>query len=277
MISTPAAKEEVNKTTQGTNTQEPRVEAKIQGTKEVSADSNQDPDQTFTVEFTDENYAKNITQKQTKVAEEIPRIDSNTPADKVKADNEKYEVQKNQKLTFGHYREIAGTIIHIMDVGASSALNFIARDTARQAYAMHKSDKDALIEQLAIILCKYQSKFSSEFAFLLLLLAIYTGPAMAAFRRRKENLAEENKSDTKKQNEKAWERHEPMSKTAAEVTKEIKNEVKTAKEEITGSPAEVIESLGKGASITKTERPPISKDPNIRSGKRRQGKQSKVS
>lgn len=239
-------------------------QSQVKGSKEVPLDSKNKGDETVNVDFVDDAYSNNMASKQTKTADDLPKIDPSTPADKVRAQTQQYEQEKSKTLTFKHYQEIAEFLIHIMDVGMSNALNFIAKDTARSAYTLPAADKKSLSDQLALILCKYQSKFSIEFTFLLAVIVIYSGPVMAAFRKKKEN-ASQPKSEAKKEHpDKAYKRHVPMSEPVPEKKEPVPEPVKKTVEM-----PPVIEEGSTVKITTPVTRPPVRR-------RRRRGGQPKA-
>lgn len=206
--------------------QEQIKEPEIKGTKQIHVDEKKITDETVQMDFVDSAYGADMSSKQTKIADDAPKIDPNTPADKVRDQVKQYEEGKTKTLTFKHYQEIAEFLIHIMDVGMSNALNWIAKDTARQAYTLPAQDKKSLSDQFALILCKYQSKMSIEFTFLLALVVIYSGPVMTALRKKKENAALPTAQAKIDNPDKAYVRHIPMSKPVDEIKKVQQEELK---------------------------------------------------
>lgn len=178
---------------------QPLQEERKKIVKEVPVNIEKNSDEKVPIEFDDSSMGESYSAKQTKIADEPPKIDPTTPASKVREDIARYEKDKVEKLTFKDFQDIAKFLINLFDTGLSTLLNFIGKDTARQVYQLTEPDKRTLSDQLALILCKYQAKFSIEFTFLLAIIVMYSGPTMAAFKNRKKNGSTSSSTENEKQ------------------------------------------------------------------------------
>lgn len=156
--------------------------------KTISIDlENIEEPESVQMEFTDDEETANAHAKtQTKISkDDSDLIDPNTPIDKVQRDVAEYEQSKSGTLQYKDLKQMATFIITLIDTALSTAFRLFARDTSSSAYAMPAENKKLLIEQLALILGKYQSKFKIEFVFFSSLLVLYAPAAISAFNNRK--------------------------------------------------------------------------------------------
>lgn len=208
------------------NKEEKKPEQKIR-TQEISSDESVNEPQSVKVSFMDEETVTKFAGEQTKKSTDNGfSIDENSSTEDVNKHISDYEDGKSAKLEYKDFLKFAEFIINLIDIGFSTALNWFARDTAVTAYTLPSPNKKILIEQLALILSKYQTKFKVEFLFLISLVVMYSAPAMAAYQMRKDKL------NTRKQPEKTpdqpYYKHD-SSKTELEktiVTEKIVDEPK---------------------------------------------------
>lgn len=156
--------------------------------KEIPVDAKEDQPQNVRVDFQEEDFASQYASQQTHNSDEDNGIDPNTPADKLQEDIADYEESKTKKYEYKDFVKMAEFIITLIDTGLSMTLNWWAKDSASSAYSMPASNKKLLIDQLALILAKYQTKFSIEFTFFVGLVLLYAPAALAANKNRKQNI-----------------------------------------------------------------------------------------
>lgn len=156
--------------------------------KEIPVDNHEEETQTHIVDFQEEDLASEYASKQTKASEDKGNgINPNASAEDLQKGIADYEASKSGKLEYKDFYKISEFIITMLDTTVSSALNWFAKDTASSAYSLPASNKKLLTEQLALVLAKYQTKFSIEFTFFMGLILLYAPSFLAAFSRRKEN------------------------------------------------------------------------------------------
>lgn len=154
--------------------------------KEIEVDLNDEPE-TMQVDFEDETLANSFASKSTKPSQNSPKIDENKPIDEIQKEVADYEANKSGKLEYKDLLKQAEFFINLFDTGISTLFNFIARGSHASDYKMVASDKKLLIEQLALILAKYQSKFKIEYTFFLGLIIMYAPMTVAAMQNRKKS------------------------------------------------------------------------------------------
>jgi len=107
------------------------------------------------------------------------------------------EEQKSQQFKPKDYEEVASMVVNVIDMLLSSLLKWWAKDSSDTAYSLNKAKKDTVSYQLTLIMIKHQKKWSIEFMFILTILAIYSGPVIAANSHRKKVNSGEIKGRTK--------------------------------------------------------------------------------
>lgn len=156
--------------------------------RKISIDPNEDveEDENVQAEFEEEDvatlFAAQPTRENQDKASEIP---GNTSAEDVKKQVLDYEESKSGKLEYKDLKQYATFIVTLIDVSFSSLFKLLARDSARSVYELSKANKDILIEQLTLILAKYQSRFKVEFMFFISLVIMYAPAGIEAFKNRK--------------------------------------------------------------------------------------------
>lgn len=156
--------------------------------RQIPVDSKEEEAQSVKVDFQEEDLASEFASKQTKTSSDQGTIDPNTSADKLQKDILDYENSKSGKLEYKDFLKIAEFLITLIDTSVSTALNWWAKDTSSTAYSLPASNRKLLTEQLALILAKYQSKFSIEFMFFMGLIVMYAPSFMASMANRKTNM-----------------------------------------------------------------------------------------
>lgn len=186
-------KEEINKT----SSPESQGENK---NKKVSLDPNEDieDDEPLQAEFEEESAANSFASQPTK-ENKSEDIDPHMSAEEVQRQTLEFESSRSGKLEYKDLKQTAEFIITLMDTALSTAFKLIARDTSSSAYSMPAPNKKILIEQLALILSKYQAKFKIEFLFFMGLIVLYAPMGIAAVKHRKittpkKKVVEEKKS-----------------------------------------------------------------------------------
>lgn len=155
--------------------------------KIISFDKKQEEIPTMKVNFQDEDLASEFAAQSTKTSTDEEAINPNKPADEIRDEVREYEKSKSSKMEYKDLLKTAEFLINLIDTAISTGLNFLAKDSAVQAYSMPSSNKKLLTEQLALILSKYQSKFSVEFLFFSGLIVLYAPLAIGAVKNRKIN------------------------------------------------------------------------------------------
>lgn len=190
--------------------------------KTISIDlENIEEPESVQMEFTDDEETANAHAKtQTKISkDDSDPIDPDTPIDKVQRDVAEYEQSKSGTLQYKDLKQMATFIITLIDTAFATAFRLFARDTSSSAYAMPAENKKLLIEQLALILGKYQSKFKIEFVFFSSLFVLYAPAAISAFNKRKEtSKIKKVKPEDRKEN--PWYKRDP-EKVAEKVEEKI--------------------------------------------------------
>lgn len=200
------------------------------GSKSIPVDSKEDEIQNVDIDFQTEDLASEYVKKETKQSSDSKSsIDPNTPVDKLQDDIKSYEQNKSGKLEYKDFVRFAEFIITLIDTTVSTALNWWAKDTSINAYSLPSQNRKLLIEQLALILAKYQSKFSIEFMFLMGLFVLYAPAAISANKRKKEIAISKRRIDRqerqveKKPNESHY-RHNPDKYNPEQDVKEPEKE-----------------------------------------------------
>lgn len=153
-----------------------------QKTKDIPVDFGDDENDSVPVDFQSEDVANAFASKPTKDNRHSETIDSNSSTDKIRDDIRSYEESKVSKMEYKDFLKISEFVMKLIDTSISSALNWIAKDTSSSAYSIEAESRKMLSEQLALILTKYQQKFSIEFLFFMGLIVIYTPPTIAAIK-----------------------------------------------------------------------------------------------
>ncbi len=149
---------------------------------------NEKKDESVSIDFMSGNYAEENVSKTTKKSEapiDEPKSESGKTIKEVQAEIQEVEDTKNKELKPQDYEEIGSFAINIVDFLMSSLLKWWAKDSSDSAYTLAEPKKKVLTSQLSLILIKHQQKWSIEFLFLLTIVAIYSGPVMAAREHRK--------------------------------------------------------------------------------------------
>lgn len=97
----------------------------------------------------------------------------------------KEEEEKSNSFKPSDYEEIAKMLVNIIDMLMSSLLKWFAKDTSDTAYSLNAKKKDTVSYQLTLIMIKHQKKWSIELMFILTVIAVYSGPFLAARSHRK--------------------------------------------------------------------------------------------
>lgn len=105
--------------------------------------------------------------------------------DEVKAEIAQEEHEQSTKFKAQDYEEIALIIVDVFDMLMAALLRWYAKDTSDQPYSLTKRKKERVAYNLSLLLIKHQKKWSIEFMFCLTLIAIYSGPVLAARDHRK--------------------------------------------------------------------------------------------
>lgn len=93
-----------------------------------------------------------------------------------------------EEYTLEYFEDIATIIITLIDSLVSGGLKWWARSKSSDLeFSLAKPKQDKLIRQLSRILMKYQAKFSLEFMFLIMVIAMYAPGVIKARNYRKEN------------------------------------------------------------------------------------------
>lgn len=169
-------------------------------TTTIPVEETKDEEENIQVDFQDENSANQFASKQTKPSSDTTTndgIDPHTSQEDLQKQVLDYENSKSGKLEYKDFLQFSEFIINLIDITVSTALNWFAKDTGNNAYSLPAPNKKLLIQQLALILSKYQSKFKIEFIFFMGLVVMYSGPAITAWNTRKEKIKLNPKKDTK--------------------------------------------------------------------------------
>ena len=146
-------------------------------------------DEHVSINFMDDDFVSEDLNKQTKKSEaptnEEIKEQSHKSIKDVQQEIKELEDDKNKDLKPQDYEEISSLIINIIDFLMSALLKWWAKDSSDTAYSLNEQKKKTLSSQLSLILIKHQQKWSIEFLFLLTIIAIYSGPVMAAKANRK--------------------------------------------------------------------------------------------
>lgn len=188
--------------------------------KKVSIDPNEEVEEEEVIhaEFEEEAETNKFAAQSTK-PNDTPGgddIDHNTSIDDVRKGVEAYENSKSGKLEYKDLKSTAEFIITLLDTTMSTFFKILAKDTARQAYEMPAANKRLLVEQLALVLSKYQAKFKIEFMLFMGIIVLYAPMAIESIRRRKQS----NKL-SKKENKKIDSTLEKMKNIVEDQTKNI--------------------------------------------------------
>lgn len=194
----------------------------------ISLDKKEEESPTIRVNFSDEDFENEFASASTKINKD-EEINPNTSADDIKNQVLDYEKGKSSKMEYKDLLKTAEFLINLIDTAISTGLNFLAKDSSISAYAMPKENKKLMTEQLALILSKYQSKFSVEFLFFSGLLVLYAPLAVGAVKNRKKEKKserresrEENVVQERKPNEAYYRNDSAVSSPVVEVVKEVK-------------------------------------------------------
>lgn len=169
---------------------------------EINPDEEIDEEENIQATFEDENIANKFASEATKTNDIEEAIPDNMSAEEVRSQVESYEASKSGKLEYKDLKQTAEFLITLLDTALSTAFKVFARDTSITAYSIPAPNKKLLIEQLALILAKYQSKFKVEFLFFLGLIVLYAPMGVKAFQTRKLT-SPKKKVDTKLLDKKA--------------------------------------------------------------------------
>jgi len=142
-----------------------------------------------TIDFMNNDYINEDVKKQTKKSEapvdEVKNVGEHKTIADVQQEIKDLEDEKNKELKPKDYEEIASLVINIIDFLMSALLKWWGKDSSDAAYSLNEQKKKVLVNQLSLILIKHQQKWSIEFLFILTLIAVYSGPVMAAQANRK--------------------------------------------------------------------------------------------
>lgn len=152
---------------------------------EINTDEEIDEEENIQAEFEDESIANKFASQATKVNEVEEQIPDNTPIEDIQKQVSDYEASRSGKLEYKDLKQTAEFLITLIDTALSTAFKLFARDTSVTAYSIPAPNKKLLVEQLALILAKYQSKFKVEFLFFMGLIVIYAPVAIKSFQTRK--------------------------------------------------------------------------------------------
>lgn len=167
--------------------------------RKISIDPNEDveEDENVQAEFEEEDAATLFAAQPTRENQDKTEIPGNTSAEEVKKQVLEYEESKSGKLEYKDLKQYATVIVTLIDVSFSTLFKLFARDSARSVYELSKPNKEILIEQLTLILAKYQSRFKVEFMFFISLIIMYAPAGVEAFKNRKLTNKALQKKDTK--------------------------------------------------------------------------------
>lgn len=204
------------------------------GTKQVDTDTSKKSNDPVEVDFMGSDFAQQQASQPTKESDDyVPKISGDKPLNEVKKEINDFETNKDNNLTFKDFTQLAGFLIGLFDGAISIALNWFAGDTSSSYYALSKPQKQQLTEQLAMILCKYQVKFKIEFMLFLSIVVMYSAPALAAVKKRKETKGVRPARQRIKTEEKKPEKEKvkETTKKTEESLEEIKSKLELKKEE----------------------------------------------
>lgn len=176
MIAKPKVKEEIE-----------LDDSELLDSRDIPVDVKDDEPQTQRVDFQEEDLASQFASQQTKPSKDEGGIDPNTPADTLQKDILDYENSKSGKMEYKDFLKFSEFLITLIDTAISTGLRWFAKDTSSSAYSMPSANRKLLVEQLALILAKYQAKFSIEFMFFMGLIIMYAPAFIAAAKNRKDN------------------------------------------------------------------------------------------
>lgn len=215
-----------------TKTASPQNETEKIGTKHVNADQSKKSNEPVEVDFMGADFAKQQASQPTKESDDyVPKISGDKPLNEVKKEINDFENNKDNNLTFKDFTQLAGFLIGLFDGAISIALNWFAGDTSSSYYALSKPQKQQLTEQLAMILCKYQVKFKIEFMLFLSIVVMYSAPAIAAAKKRKETKGVRPARQRIKTEEKKSEKEKQKEETKKEII-DLKEDTKQNPDEI---------------------------------------------
>lgn len=157
--------------------------------KKIEIDPNEEVDDNEPIQasFESEEVTNNFASQPTKESEtgSSEKIDPNTSAEDIQNQVNAYEASKSGKLEYKDLLQTATFIITLVDTSMSTMFKLIAKDTSASAYSMPAPNKKLLIEQLALVLAKYQSKFKIEFMLFMSFVVMYAPMAIESVRVRK--------------------------------------------------------------------------------------------
>lgn len=160
----------------------------VSKTKQIRIDEEPIEDETVTVSFQDEELASHFATKQTKVSKDDgDLIDPKTSVEDLQKQISDHEESKSGKMDYDSLKQTATLLINIMDTGLATFFNWFGQDKGLKDYALPATNKKLLIEQLTLVLAKYQSKFKIEFVFFMALIVMWSPMAVSAVQSRKEN------------------------------------------------------------------------------------------
>lgn len=156
--------------------------------------------ETVTIDFMNQSESEEFIAKKTKTSKLTSDLEEklNGQANDKKSDFEgkttdeirdqilKEEEEKSNSFKPSDYEEIASMVVNVIDMLLSSLLKWWAKDTSDTAYSLNAKKKQTVSYQLTLILIKHQKKWSIEFMFILTIIAVYSGPVLAANRHRKQ-------------------------------------------------------------------------------------------
>jgi hypothetical protein len=160
-----------------------KAEPRIQQTVNIE-DLKEEEKTTATIDFGGGSYADKLLSKETqksdlKVDVEKENIE-NLSAEEIREKIKQEESDVSEQWSLRDFEDIAEMVIQVLDTAISTGLRVYSGDTSTSAYSISKGQVDRLKKSLAMILVKYQAKWSIEFLFILSLIAVYSTPVIKA-------------------------------------------------------------------------------------------------
>lgn len=173
-------------------TNQNEIKSESLGEKEIKLSDVGKPDlnEKVKINFLNEESVENFTASKSKQSEN--KVEENENFFKGKTTEEvktliSEEQKKSEKIDPETFYDIAAFLIFLIDATMSTALRWFAKDTSDSAYSLSNLKQQKLTKQLALILIKYQAKFSIEFMFLISIVILYIPAFLLAKSNRKEN------------------------------------------------------------------------------------------
>jgi hypothetical protein len=151
-------------------------------------------DEEVTINFMDADQSEDFIRKKTKTSELNIEVESDynkksefegKTSDEVREEIASEEQQQSDKFGPKDYEEIAKVLVDVFDMLLGSLLRWYAKDTSEKAYSLNKEKKNRLSYNITLLLIKHQRKWSIELMFVITIIAVSSGPVMAAREHRK--------------------------------------------------------------------------------------------